>query len=90
MNEEILSAPSKRRLSLMWVLWPSFLGACVLEALIFVFVNPADLSITHVPHHWSATSVYSISFFVLWVVTVTCCATTAWLTALDIPQKPSA
>ena len=85
MNDATLAPPSKRRLSLMWVLWPSFLGACVLEMLIFAFLNPADLSITHAPHHWSATGVYSVSFFVLWSVTLTCSATTAWLATLDEP-----
>lgn len=90
MNDDMLAPPSKRHLSLMWVLWPSFLGACVLEMLIFAFINPADLSITHAPQNWSATGVYSVSFFVLWVVTLACSATTAWLSTLGEYPKPSA
>ena len=49
--------------------WPSFLMASVLEVLVFSLVDPTQL-------HWfggaavelSATAVYSIAFFVFWVV----------------------
>ena len=49
--------------------WPSFLMAAVLEVLVFSFVDPTQL-------HWfggaalelSATAVYSLAFFVFWIV----------------------
>lgn len=51
------------------VLWPSFLMAGVLEMLVFSLVDPAQL-------HWfggapvalGATTVYSLAFFVFWLV----------------------
>lgn len=51
---------------IMWITWPAFLVACVLEALIFVLVDPQDL-------HWfgqslplSPQGVYTLAFFVFW------------------------
>ncbi|MBS7807712.1 hypothetical protein [Variovorax sp. PCZ-1] len=63
----------------MWIIWPSFLCACVLEMLIFAVVSPAELAITHAPHNLSVRAVYSISFFVIWALTFTSSALTAWL-----------
>jgi hypothetical protein len=53
----------------MAILWPSFLMAGVLEALVFALVDPGQL-------HWfggepvdlSATAIYSLTFFVFWGV----------------------
>jgi hypothetical protein len=53
----------------MAILWPSFLMAGVLEALVFALVDPTQL-------HWfggelvelSATAIYSLTFFVFWGV----------------------
>jgi hypothetical protein len=53
----------------MTILWPSFLMAGVLEALVFALVDPTQL-------HWfggepvelSATAIYSLTFFVFWGV----------------------
>lgn len=53
---------------LMWIAWPSFLMAGVLELLVFAVVDPQDL-------HWfgqaidvSRQAVYTVSFFVFWLV----------------------
>lgn len=51
------------------IAWPAFLAAAVLEIIVFAFVDPASL-------HWpggasvelSATTVYSVAFFVFWIV----------------------
>jgi hypothetical protein len=55
---------------LMWVAWPAFLVAAVLEMLIFAVVDPTDL-------HWagggldlSREAVYTVTFFVLWGFTM--------------------
>ena len=53
----------------MAVAWPAFLMAGVLEMLVFSVVDPGAL-------HWfggepvtlSATAIYSLAFFVFWVV----------------------
>lgn len=56
---------------LLWILlaWPSFLAACFLEMLVFAFVDPSDL-------HWfgsresvSRQGVYTLSFFMFWLIT---------------------
>ena len=65
--------PRARRI--VWVLWPAFLMAAVLEILLFACWDPLDL-------HWfgrsvelSRDTVYSLSFFVLWAG----CGLSAWL-----------
>jgi hypothetical protein len=66
----------------MWVIWPSFLCACVLEMIIFAFINPTELAIAHEPINWSARAIYSVSFFVLWAGTFASSAITVWLAVL--------
>ena len=68
---------------LMWIAWPSFLMAGVMEILVFALVDPQDL-------HWfghalelSRQSVYTLSFFVFWLVIGIGCALTA---LLAVPQ----
>lgn len=55
---------------LMWVAWPAFLVAAVLEMLVFAVVDPADL-------HWGGGAlglpregVYTVAFFVFWGFTM--------------------
>ena len=64
---------------LMWIAWPSFLMAGVIEILVFALVDPQDL-------HWfghtldvSRQGVYTLSFFVFWSVTSLSSALTAML-----------
>ena len=54
---------------LMWIIWPSFLMAGVLEMLVFSMVDPEDM-------HWfghqldfSRQGIYTVSFFVFWLIT---------------------
>lgn len=54
---------------MMWIVWPAFLMAGVLELLVFAVVDPQDL-------HWfghalemSRQAVYTLSFFAFWFVT---------------------
>ncbi len=54
---------------LMWVVWPAFLLAGVLEILVFGMVDPQDL-------HWFGMSlnlprqaVYTLGFFAFWLIT---------------------
>jgi hypothetical protein len=64
---------------LMWIAWPSFLMAGVMEMLVFAMVDPQDL-------HWfghalemSRQGVYTLSFFVFWFIIGLSCALTALL-----------
>lgn len=64
-----------------WVLiiWPAFLAACLLEALVFAMVDPGEL---HLPgYFFQATrqSVYTVAFFAFWLITMACSGLVLWL-----------
>jgi hypothetical protein len=64
-----------------WVLlvWPAFLAACLLEALVFAMVDPGEL---HWPGHlFNAThqGVYTMAFFAFWLITMACSGLVLWL-----------
>lgn len=62
----------------MWILWPSFLSACVGEMLFFAFIDPMDLApFWHMMPDWHAMpmgrvmpgprlAVYALGFFFFW------------------------
>lgn len=63
------------------IAWPAFLGAGALEIAVFAFVDPATLSLPGGEAlGLSATTVYSVAFFVFWAVAAAACALT-WLLA---------
>lgn len=53
----------------VWILWPSFLAACMAEAMLFCFINPADIIIFGQPLEISQQAVYTLGFFTLWGIT---------------------
>jgi hypothetical protein len=54
----------------MWIAWPAFLMAGVLEVLVFGMVDPQDLQWFGHPLELSRQGVYSIAFFVFWGITM--------------------
>lgn len=61
------------------ILWPSFLAACILEALVFAIVDPAEL---HWPGHIgtpSTRAIYTVTFFAFWLVCALCSRVVLWL-----------
>ncbi len=73
-------APRPFRERALLILWPSFLMAGVLEALVFVVVDPGTLHWFGVePLDWSASAVYSVTFLIFWAVIATSGAITALL-----------
>lgn len=52
----------------MWIAWPAFLAAAVMEMLVFAFVDPLELHLAGEPVAWSRNAVYTVSFFVFWGV----------------------
>lgn len=54
---------------LMWIAWPAFLMAGVLEMAVFALVDPGDLHWGQADLGWSRSAVYTISFFVFWMLT---------------------
>jgi hypothetical protein len=55
---------------LMWIVWPAFLAACILEGLVFALVDPQDLHWFGEPVALSRQGVYTVSFFLFWGVTI--------------------
>ena len=80
---------SKLAQRIMWIVWPSFLMAGVLEILVFAMVDPQDL-------HWfgqavqlSRQGIYTVAFFAFWLVTLLSSALTALLAmpSLEVNQQ---
>jgi hypothetical protein len=64
---------------LMWIAWPAFLVAAVLEMVVFALVDPSDF-------HWfgaslalSREAVYTVAFFVFWAAAMVSSALTTLL-----------
>jgi hypothetical protein len=68
-----------RNQKLMRVLWPAFLAACVLELVVFAVVDPHDLQWAGRPVVLSRQSIYTVSFFVFWAISIGSNALTALL-----------
>ena len=59
---------------LMWIGWPAFLAACVLELLVFAMVDPLELHWAGQHLGWSRQAVYTAAFFSFWAVSLGACA----------------
>ena len=66
---------------MMWIAWPAFLVAGMLEVLVFACVDPADL-------HWfgsalavSRQGVYTLAFFAFWFLAMISSGLTTLLSA---------
>ncbi|MBS3912004.1 MAG: hypothetical protein KGZ70_09310 [Hydrogenophaga sp.] len=64
---------------LMWIAWPAFLVAAVLEMVVFAFVDPGDLYWFGSPLALSREAVYTLAFFVFWGATMASSALTTLL-----------
>ena len=53
---------------IMWIAWPAFLVAGVLEVLVFAMVDPQDLRWFGQPIALSRQGVYTVAFFVFWII----------------------
>jgi hypothetical protein len=63
----------------MWIAWPAFLMAAVLEMLVFSMVDPHDLHWFGHPVEVSREAVYTLAFFGFWMITAASSALTAIL-----------
>lgn len=52
----------------LWILWPAFLVAAVLEMVVFAFVEPEALQWLGAPIPLSRQGIYTLAFFVFWVL----------------------
>ena len=55
---------------LMWIVWPAFLMAGVLEMLVFAVVDPQDMHWFGSPLEMSRQAIYTVTFFVFWGIAV--------------------
>lgn len=63
----------------MWIAWPAFLMAGVMEMLVFAMVDPQDLHWFGQPLALSRQGVYTLAFFAFWIVTMASSALTTLL-----------
>jgi hypothetical protein len=75
--------------SLMWIAWPAFLVAGLLEILVFAMVDPQDLHWQGHPLALSRQGVYTLAFFVFWGFTALSSGLTTLLsmTSLEVNQN---
>jgi hypothetical protein len=64
---------------LMWIAWPAFLVAAVLEMMVFAVLDPETLSLFGEQVGWSRYAVYTITFFIFWGMTMVSSALTTLL-----------
>ncbi|MEO5606778.1 MAG: hypothetical protein ABIR13_04245 [Polaromonas sp.] len=55
---------------LMWIAWPAFLMAGVLEMLLFAVLDPQSLQWFGQPLQLSREAIYTLSFFIIWLLTM--------------------
>ena len=76
----------------MWITWPAFLVAGVLEIVVFAMVDPQDLHWFGQPIALSRQGVYTLMFFVFWAFAMVSSALTALLAvpASEVNQETGA
>lgn len=63
----------------MMLAWPAFMAACALELVVFALADPLDLHWGGQPLGWSRQAIYTVAFFVFWLVSFAACASTMLL-----------
>ena len=66
---------------MMWIAWPAFLVAGLLEMMVFGFVDPEDLHWFGQPMTLSRQGVYTVAFFAFWILAMVSSALTTLLSA---------
>ncbi len=51
---------------LMWILWPSFLMACITSIVVFAFIDPLEMTIWGISP--GRLTIYTLGFFVFWIM----------------------
>ena len=77
---------------LMWIVWPAFLAACILELFTFALLDPQDLHWAGAPLALSRQGIYTAAFFSFWAICMVSSALTALLCmpAQDVTESDSA
>lgn len=66
---------------LLWIIWPAFIVAGILEMLVFALVDPQELQWFGHPLALSRAGVYTLSFFAFWAIVSLSGAMTALLSS---------
>ena len=61
------------------IIWPAFLAACLLEALVFSMVDPGEVYWMGHPLQASRQAVYTAAFFCFWLIAMACSGLALWL-----------
>ncbi len=56
------------RQRLMWIAWPAFMVAGVLEVMVFAVLDPLSLTLFGHTVDWPREAIYSVTFFIFWVM----------------------
>ena len=70
----------------VWVLWPAFLMAGMIEAVVFYAIDPQDLQFL-AELNWSRNAVYSLAFLAIWAAVSVSSALTLLLSTPDHPEE---
>jgi hypothetical protein len=68
---------------MIWILWPAFVAAAIVEFAFFAFVDPQQLYWMGAPVTLSANETYSLGFLFFWLI----CAGSSVLTYLLLPPR---
>lgn len=78
---------------MMWVAWPAFLVAGLLEMLVFALIDPQDLHWFGHPLALSRQGVYTVAFFAFWALAMVSSGLTALLSMsageVNLPAMPA-
>lgn len=74
----------------MWIAWPAFLVAAVLEMMVFAVLDPETLSLFGEPVGWSRYAIYTVTFFIFWGMTMVSSALTVLLSMspVELNHRP--
>ncbi len=68
----------------MFILWPSFLMAGVMEMVVFTMVDPQDLHLFNQSIDLPRQGIYTLSFFIFWII---CAASSCLSLFLSVDPK---
>lgn len=68
----------------IWIVWPAFFSACLMEALVFSLVDPATLHWLGQPVELSRSGIYTAAFFAFWLIAM---VATALTVLLAVPSR---
>ncbi len=75
---------------MMWIAWPAFLVAGLLELVVFGLVDPQDLQWFGHPLAMSRQGVYTLAFFVFWGLAMLASGMALWLSSTSGAISPAA